>query len=118
MMIEKFGIGVDISSIEKFTKKPYEKNKSFYKKIFSNKEIEYCIKFKNQHERFAGKFALKEATIKSINKKIHFSEIETFHVNSKPKIKILNSKINYQFISTLSHESGFVVAFVISEKIK
>ena len=26
-MIEKFGIGVDISSIEKFTKKPYEKNK-------------------------------------------------------------------------------------------
>ena len=117
-MIEKFGIGVDISSIEKFTKKPYEKNKSFYEKIFSNKEIEYCIKFKNQHERFAGKFALKEATIKSINKKIHFSEIETFHVNSKPKIKILNSKINYRFISTLSHESGFVVAFVISEKIK
>ena len=117
-MIEKFGIGVDISSIEKFAKKPYEKNKSFYKKIFSNKEIKYCIKFKNSYEKFAGKFALKEATIKSVNKKIHFSEIETFHINSKPKIKILNSKINYQFLSTLSHESGFVVAFVISEKIK
>ena len=88
-MIEKFGIGVDISSIEKFAKKPYEKNKSFYKKIFSNKEIKYCIKFKNSYEKFAGKFALKEATIKSVNKKIHFSEIETFHINSKPKIKMI-----------------------------
>ena len=34
-------------------KKPYEKNKSFYKKIFSNKEIKYCIKFKNSYEKFA-----------------------------------------------------------------
>ena len=117
-MIENFGIGIDLSNIERFKKKSFETNKDFYKKIFTQKEILYCLKFKNSYDRFAGKFALKEAVIKSINKKIHFSEIETFHVNSKPKIKILNSKINYRFISTLSHESGFVVAFVISEKIK
>ena len=33
-------------------------------------------------------------------------------------LMLITSKINYQFLSTLSHESGFVVAFVISEKIK
>tara|TARA_B110000014_G_scaffold259639_1_gene247818 strand:+ start:3117 stop:3470 length:354 start_codon:yes stop_codon:yes gene_type:complete len=116
-MIENFGIGIDISNIENFRKKPFENNENFYKKIFSDQEILYCLKFKNYYEKFAGKFALKEALIKSIHKKIDFSQIETFYINSKPNIKILDSKENYHFLASLSHENNLAVAVVISEKI-
>ena len=116
-MIENFGIGIDLSDIEKFKNKPFENNKTFYKKIFLDKEIIYCLKFKNYYEKFAGKFALKEALIKSINKKINFLEIETSHLNSKPIVKILNSKQNYRLLASLSHENKFAVAVVVSEKI-
>tara|TARA_B100000029_G_scaffold414856_1_gene418412 strand:+ start:1823 stop:2176 length:354 start_codon:yes stop_codon:yes gene_type:complete len=116
-MIENFGIGIDISSVEKFKNKSFEQNESFYKKIFSKQEIEYCLKFSNYYEKFAGKFALKEALLKSINKKISFSEIETLYSGSKPTIKILNSTQNYRFLASLSHENDIAVAVVISEKI-
>ena len=117
-MIENFGVGIDILSVKKFKTKPFDKNESFYQKIFSESEIEYCLKFKNSHEKFAGKFALKEALIKSIDRKISFSEIETSYSKLKPIIKIKKSKMEYDFIASLSHESDFAIAAVISERIK
>ena len=117
-MIENFGIGIDVSSIKKFKNKPFDENENFYKKIFSEQEITYCLKFTNYYEKFAAKFALKEALIKSINKKIIFSEIETSYLDSKPIVQILNSEQNYRFLTSLSHENEIAVAVVISEKIK
>ena len=117
-MIKNLGIGIDIIEVSRFRKKQYEENKNFYKKIFVKSEINYCLKFKNSAERFAGKFALKEALIKSIDKKIRFSEIETSHLKSKPIIKIKKSREKYNFIASLSHENDFAVAVVISERIK
>ena len=115
-MIEKFGIGIDISNIENFKNKPFKNNKTFYEKLFSNEEILYCTKFKNSAEKFAGKFALKEALIKSINKKIHLSEIETSHLNSKPIIKIVKNIKDYKFLASVSHENEFAVAIILSLK--
>jgi holo-[acyl-carrier protein] synthase len=116
-MIENFGIGIDISNIEKFKNKPFKENENFYKKIFLEEEITYCLKFTNYYEKFAAKFALKEALIKSINKKIFFSEIETSYLDAKPTVQILNSDKNYRFLASLSHENNIAVAVVISEKI-
>ena len=115
-MIENFGIGIDISNIEKFKNKPFKENKNFYKKIFTEQEIIYCLKFSNYYEKFAAKFALKEALIKSINKKIFFSEIETSYLDAKPTVQILNSDTNYKFLASLSHENNIAIAVVISEK--
>ena len=117
-MIKNLGIGIDIIEVSRFRKKKYEENKNFYKKIFVKSEINYCLKFKNSAERFAGKFALKEALIKSIDRKIRFSEIETSHLKSKPIVRIKKSREKYNFIASLSHENDFAVAVVISEKIK
>ena len=117
-MIKNLGIGIDIIEVSRFRKKKYEENKNFYKKIFVKSEINYCLKFKNSAERFAGKFALKEALIKSIDKKIRFSEIETSHLKSKPIVRIKKSQEKYNFIASLSHENDFAVAVVISERIK
>ena len=116
-MIENFGIGIDISSVKKFKTKSFDKNESFYQKIFSESEIQHCLKFKNSHEKFAGKFAVKEALIKSIHEKLELSSIQTSYFNSKPIVKILNSEQNYRFLVSLSHDNEVAIAVVISEKI-
>ena len=116
-MIKNLGIGIDIIEVSRFRKKQYEENKNFYKKIFVKSEINYCLIFKNSAERFAGKFALKEALIKSIDRKIRFSEIETSHLKSKPIVRIKKSRGKYNFIASLSHENDFAIAVVISERI-
>ena len=114
-MLQKFGVGVDIVKVERFKDKPYSKHKIFYKKIFLDSEIKYCLKHKNSAVYFSGKFAIKEAVKKSIYQKINFLNIETYHVNSKPKIKLKN-KLNYNFLVSLSHEKEFAIATVISEE--
>ena len=118
-MIESSGVGIDIVEVNRFKKKKYEKNKIFYKKIFVCSEINYCLKFKNSAERFAAKFAIKEAVIKSISEKIHFIDIEIIYKNAKPGIKLRNSlQKKYNFLVSASHEKDFAVAIVISKKIK
>ena len=117
-MIENFGIGIDISSIERFRKKPFSENESFYKKIFSDEEINYCLKFKNSSEKFAGKFAIKEAVLKSINKNIDISQIITSYSKSKPTVTILNFDQNYRFLASVSHENDLAIAMVVAEKTK
>ena len=118
-MLDKFGIGIDIVKISRFKNKPYPSNKNFYKKIFSDSEIKYCLKYKNYTQHFSGKFAVKEALIKSINEKISLYEINTSHKNSKLVVKVKSSlDKKYNFIISISHENDFAIAVVVSEKIK
>ena len=112
-MIENFGIGTDLVYIKKFEKMSFSIKPSFYKKIFLPSEIEYCLKFKNSAEHFAGKFAIKEATMKSINKKIELSQIKTYHEESKPKVSIINEEIDFKV--SVSHDGDYAIAIVFSK---
>jgi len=82
-MIKGMNIGIDIINVKRFEKKHFVENKVFYKKIFSESEIKYCIKYKNPYPHFAAKFALKEAVKKSIKENINMLDIQTSHNNSK-----------------------------------
>ena len=116
-MFRQIGIGIDIVDVEKFERIKFEKKPTFYEKIFLPSEIKYCLKYKNPYERFAGKFAMKEATIKSIKKNIQMKDIETKHTKSKPTIKIRGNE-RYQFQVSLSHDKKIAVAVVISFDVK
>jgi len=116
-MIENLGVGIDISSISNFKKIPFDVKPGFYKKIFQQSEIDYCLKFQDPSSHFAGKFALKEAVKKSIIDDIYISKIETFHQKSKPMIKLLDFKNTYSFHASISHENDYAIAIVISELI-
>jgi len=117
-MIENFGIGIDIVDISRFRNQPFEEKKTFYGKIFNEKEIKYCLQFNDPYPHFAGKFAVKEAVIKSIEKKIKLSEIETEIIDLKPKVKLTGKYSNeYYFKISISHEKYTAVGIVISEKI-
>lgn len=112
--MEKFGIGIDVVDVKRFSLKQFSKNEDFYRKIFSDNEIQYCLKFKNPYPHFAGKFALKEAVIKALNKKIGLLDIETYHENNKPDVKLTNYP-NYPSISSISHENDVAVAVFLIE---
>ena len=106
-------VGIDLVKIDRFKKIPFDKNKSFYKKNFSEEEIEYCLRFEEPYKHFAGKFAIKEATIKAINKKIELLEIKTYHDKSKPKVSIINEEIDFKV--SVSHDGDYAIAIVFSK---
>jgi len=114
-MIENFGIGIDIADINGFRDVSFDKKTSFYNKIFSKNEIDYCLKFNDPYPHFAGKFAIKEAVIKSLNYKLKLIDIQTDHYDEKPIVRITN-KDDIIFKVSLSHEKNIAIAVVISEK--
>ena len=110
-----FSMGIDIVNVSRFKKKPLNNNLDFYKKIFSDSEINYCKKFSSPYEHFAGKFAIKESVIKAVLDKIPLKHICVSNSKNKPRIKIdgrLNKK--YDFIVSISHEKEFAVGIVIA----
>ena len=115
-MLEQLGIGIDIVEIKRFLNKPYKTNIDFYKKIFHESEITYCLERKNFAECFAGRFAIKESVIKSIPKKITFLDILIDYSNSKPVVTLIDDS-SYSFLVSLTHEKLYAVSVVISEKL-
>ena len=112
-LFDDFGVGIDLVKIDRFKKIPFEENESFYRKNFSKEEIEYCLKFEEPYKHFAGKFAIKEATIKAIDKKIQLIQIKTYHKKSKPKVSIVNEKIDLKV--SVSHDGDYAIAIVFSK---
>lgn len=115
-MLERLGIGIDIVDVKRFSNKPYKTNLNFYKKIFHESEITCCLERKNSAECFAGKFTIKESTIKSIPKKITFLDILIDYSNSKPTVTLIDDS-SFSFLVSLTHERLYAVSVVISEKL-
>ena len=116
-MTEKIGVGIDIINVSRFRNMPFEKKLSFYKKIFHDNEINYCLKFKDPYTHFAGKFAIKESVIKSINIKENLLKIITDHDNQKPTVCISGKK-DYTFSASITHEKDYAIGIVIAKKIR
>lgn len=94
---------------------PFFKNKEFYPKIFTDNEIKYCLKYKDPYTHFAGRFALKEATVKAIHIGMSLKEIEILQgTSNEPKI-CLNFE-NMIFESSLSYEKEIAIGVVIAIK--
>jgi len=115
-MLQKFGIGIDIVEINRFRKMPFKEKITFYDKIFNKKEIEYCLQFKDPYPHFAGKFAVKEAVIKSINENESLLNIITEKINKKSTVSI-TEKNKFEFLISITNEKNYAVNVVIAEKL-
>lgn len=113
--LNKIGVGIDIVDVIRFKEIPFHSKSGFYKKLFNTSEIKYCLKYKNHSEHFAAKFAIKEAVKKSITDKISMLDIETYHIKSKPHVRLKKPQNKYNFRVSVSHESNIAVAIVMSE---
>lgn len=125
--------GIDIIEVER-VKDAILNTKGFKERIFSKKEIEDIENAvdKVKYQRYAGRFAAKEAVYKAIskilienNKNIEFNEIEVENVEKlkrRPKVNILNVEINeilkeYEIDISISHIENIASAeCVISRK--
>ena len=105
------GIGVDIEDISRFRKLVFDANKQFYNKIFSPKEIEYCLSKADPYQHFAARFCAKEAFVKATNKKNDYKSVQIEIKDKKPTIIGKDAKIHL----SLSHDKDKAIAFVIVE---
>ncbi len=119
--------GVDIVEIPKL-KIVLMKNNNFIEDIFTEKERDYCQSKKDPYQHFAGRFAVKEASLKALGIGMSgtginhiFQEIETLPgASGKPKLsfsgwaeKISKKKRINQLTVSISHSADYDIATVI-----
>ena len=59
-------MGVDIAEVERIREAIERHGDSFLRRLYTAKERDYCEQFKNKYERYAGRFAAKEAAMKAL----------------------------------------------------
>jgi holo-[acyl-carrier protein] synthase len=60
------GMGIDVAEVERIRGAIERHGEVFLRRVFTAKEREYCERFKNKFERYAGRFAVKEAAMKAL----------------------------------------------------
>jgi holo-[acyl-carrier protein] synthase len=60
------GMGVDLAEVERIRGAIERHGEPFLRRVYTGAEREYCEKFRNKYERYAGRFAAKEAAMKAL----------------------------------------------------
>jgi holo-[acyl-carrier protein] synthase len=59
-------MGVDIAEVDRIRTAIERYGEVFLRRVYTAQEREYCEQFKNKYERYAGRFAAKEAAMKAL----------------------------------------------------
>lgn len=111
-------IGIDMEKISRFEHFTDEG----FKRIFTEKEIEYAKSFEHSEERFCGFFCVKEAFVKAIDDTgINYRDIEILHTETgKPYINrtkyiesILREKHSNILECSITHMKDYASAIVL-----
>ena len=121
------GTGVDIMETSRVEVALQKHGERFARRVCTPAEIAYCEKFKNSAERFAARFAAKEAAFKALgtgwSQGIRWVDVEITHTESgKPEL-ILRGQAEEiarrlgvtRTAVSISHAGRFVVAQVLFE---
>ncbi|TSC69088.1 MAG: holo-[acyl-carrier protein] synthase [Parcubacteria group bacterium Gr01-1014_66] len=112
-------IGIDITDIERFRQISLDKNKRMCEKIFTPRELTYCLNTENPAPHLAVRFAAKEAVIKALSSAgippIELKEIEVLREkNGAPKIILHVPELkNIVMHISLSHAGQVAVAVAV-----
>jgi holo-[acyl-carrier protein] synthase len=121
------GTGVDIAETARIEQGLERHGDRFTRKIFTPAEIAYCEKFKNRAERYAARFASKEAAFKALGTGwgagVRWLDVEVIHQPSgKPELVLTGRALEVarelhvmRMSISISHSDRYVVAVVIFE---
>ena len=121
------GMGIDITEVSRIAAAIERHGERFLHRVFTPAEIRYCESKKNRYERYAARFAAKEATMKAIGTGwrhgVAWKEIEvgrepggrpTLHLTGRVKQHADNLGMHHASIS-LTHTEETAMAQVILE---
>ncbi len=126
------GIGIDLVEVDRI-KRLINKYPKFLNRFFTKNEINYCNDKKNRYIHFAGRFAAKEAVIKSIgvgNKSLKLKEIEINNMsntnnNSIPKVILHGSALSLankrdieEILISITHTKEYAIAIAYARGIR
>ncbi len=121
------GTGVDIAETSRIEQSLAKHGERFAKRVFTPGEIAYCDRYKNRAERYAARFAAKEAAFKALGTGwrdgVRWLDVEVTHQPSgKPELvltrraKELAQELGVSRMAvSISHSDRYVVAQVIFE---
>src|SRR5246500_3519400 len=59
-------MGIDIAEVKRIASVIESQRERFLRRVFTLDEVAYCEQFRNKYERYAGRFAAKEAAMKAL----------------------------------------------------
>lgn len=121
------GLGVDIAEVPRIRAAIEKRGQAFLRRVFTPREIAYCERFRNKFERFAGRFAVKEAAMKALGtgwgRGVRWVDLEVVREKSgRPTLSIageaskIAARLGVKNISvSITHTEDQAVAQVIFE---
>lgn len=112
------GIGTDIIEVGRI-ERAMTRSPRFCTRVFTPAEREYCMSCNNPAQRFAGRFAAKEAVAKCLGSSLSWLDVEILSDdNGGPVVKLLN-KANClangrKVMVSISHCHAYAVACAIA----
>ncbi|MBQ8498726.1 holo-ACP synthase [Chlamydia sp.] len=118
-----FGIGTDIIEINRIRKTHAIYGDRFLKRIFTEREREYCFSKADPYASLAARFAAKEAVAKAlgtgIGKLLKWKEIEMLRNSCHPKVIVPGSLLCslgvQRILLSVSHSRDYATAVAIAE---
>lgn len=110
------GIGTDIVDVKRITKAIERWGNHFIKHVFTEDEINYCLRHKFPHQHFAGRFAAKEAVIKALPdiQNLQWTDIKIINDKTgKPHCTVENKNLKQTIHISISHTKNHAIAFAV-----
>ena len=87
------GMGIDLEEVDRVKGAIERQGERFLKRIYTQRERAYCEQFKDKYERYAGRFAVKEAAMKALgtgwSRGVRWVDIEILRLpGGRPKLEL------------------------------
>ncbi len=81
------GLGIDVAEVKRIQRVLEAQGERFLRRVYTPDEAAYCEQFKNKYERYAGRFAVKEAAMKALgtgwSRGVRWVDIEVVRVKGR-----------------------------------
>jgi holo-[acyl-carrier protein] synthase len=121
------GLGLDIAEVDRIEEAIARHGAPFLERLFTPAEVSYCERHKNRYERYAARFAAKEAAMKALgtgwSRGVRWRDIEVARESGgKPTLRLAGAArliadgLGVKSISlTITHSGNLALAQVIFE---
>ena len=121
------GMGVDMAEVSRVRAAIERHGERFLRRVFTPAEIGYCRKYKDCHDRFAARFAAKEAAMKALGtgwrRGVTWRDFEISNLPSgKPCLRLSGKALEIyrslggsRLLVSLTHTGPYALAQVIIE---